>query len=64
MATVTAVETKTPAVKSITLKLNVYEATDMVTFIETWFGKYGYGKVQNNEIHRALKAGLAGNTIN
>lgn len=64
MATVTAVETNKPVVKSITLKLAPWEAMDMLTFIEAWFQKYGYGsqKPQNHSLHKTLTAGLAGET--
>lgn len=62
MATVTAVEASKPRVKSITLKLDVYEANDMLTFIKEWFNKHSYSKVENNTIYKALTAGLNGET--
>lgn len=64
MAEVTDVKSSKPIVESFTLKLAPWEARDMVTFIEYWYEKYGYGKTKatSSELHKALKAGLAGNT--
>ena len=65
MATVTAVKTKKPVVESVTLELTSYDAMDVLTYIDAYYKRNGYGAnaYKTNGIYKALKDALA-NTAN
>lgn len=62
MPEVTLVETTKPAVRSINLKLTAHEARDVLTFIGTYYGKYGNSSAdaKHNPIYRAVFDALDG----
>lgn len=62
MPEITVVETTKPAVKTITLKLAAYEARDLLTFIGTYYAKYGSGSAEakSNATYKAVFDALEG----
>lgn len=62
MPEVTSVETTKPAVKTITLKLAAHEARDLLTFIGTYYGKYGSSasEAKHNQTYKAVFDALEG----
>lgn len=62
MPEVTLVETTKPSVRSITLKLSASEARDVLTFIGTYYGKYGRSAAdaKSNAIYKTVFEALDG----
>lgn len=60
MATVVSVKTKKPVLESITLELSAYDAQDLVTYIDAYYKRNGYGAnaYKTNGIYKAVKDAL------